>query len=894
MHAETQQRVGDAAFQQAFLRNEREVRIRTGKLACALAAFLMPLGVALDYFVYPADIAFFFKLRLVCSALVCVVWGLHYTPFGLRHYRWIGFPIVFLPSLFIALMIACTQTPASSPYYAGLNLILLAVSAVGHWTAVDTFISVVGVMEFYFIACYVRPLPSHDPSFISNVYFLSLTGIIVITGNYLYNKLLLREFELRYELAENRRLLEENNRKLVELDKVKSRFFANISHELRTPLTLLIGPLEILWKEGDRLSPTTTRAHLETMWSHGLRLLKLINDLLDLVRLESGKMEIKPEPTRVAEFARGLANSLQAAAADKRIQLECVTGDNLGVALIDRDKLEKILLNLVYNALKFTPAGGTVALNVRKEGGSLLFEVCDTGIGIAAEHLPFVFDRFWQADTSASRKYQGTGIGLALVRELVEIQGGAVRVESVLSAGTRFIVQLPCHSATEQEGAKPYDIPERPAHEARAEDAEYDRIAGQMPQSPLLESSLRDVEVFLDPNKPSVLIADDEPDMLQFLASQLRQRFQVLEAVDGQQALDKACQFMPDVIVLDMMMPEMDGLQVCRELRSRTPTQSLPILLLTARADEETKLAALGAGAHDFLSKPFSTTELLVRTQNLAKSHHLQKTLSQQNQRLEAALEQLKETQTQLFQNEKLASLGKLSAGIIHEINNPLNYANTGAFNLRGFVEHLPAAQQTDYEEVLKDVTEGLQRIKQIVSDLRTFTHPDARRRSRERVRRLIETSLRMLAREWRDRVEIEVEADENLEFDVNGNQVIQVLINLEQNAIDALREARTPDPRVRITARQSVEHTVITVRDNGPGISPENLGRIFDPFFTTKQVGAGMGLGLSISFSILQQHGGRILAQSRLGEFTEFTLEFPRLVAEFDHNPVNAQRRMP
>src|SRR5438046_12486 len=198
-----------------------------------------------------------------------------------------------------------------------------------------------------------------------------------------------------------------------------------------------------------------------------------------------------------------------------------------------------------------------------------------------------------------------------------------------------------------------------------------------------VQESLRPTENLRSGKGPKVLIADDEPDMLRFLKSQLSSQYQVLEAVDGQQAIEKASQFLPDIILLDMMMPEKDGLQACKELREKTHTQSIPIILLTARADEQTKLAALAAGASDFLPKPFSTTELHVRVKNLVESYNYQRKLAKQNTVLEGTIEQLKDTETQLVQTEKLASLGRMSAGIIHEINNPLNFAATGLYTLR-------------------------------------------------------------------------------------------------------------------------------------------------------------------------------------------------------------------
>src|SRR5437763_6231355 len=248
--------------------------------------------------------------------------------------------------------------------------------------------------------------------------------LIVVVGTYFQHPPRFREFALRFELDQNRQTLQENNQKLKQLDEVKSRFFANISHELRTPLTLLLAPLETLLHRFTRALDDDSKNLLVTMHSNGMRLLKLINDLLDLVRLESGVMQVKREALDLDEFIKGLASAARQMADDKRIRLETWVAPELGTVQVDRDKLEKIILNLQFNALKFTPAGGRVEIRAEKQQEEIVLSVKDTGMGISAKNLPHVFDRFWQADDSARRKYQGVGIGLALVKELVEVQGG--------------------------------------------------------------------------------------------------------------------------------------------------------------------------------------------------------------------------------------------------------------------------------------------------------------------------------------------------------------------------------------------------------------------------------------------------------------------------------------
>jgi signal transduction histidine kinase len=874
-------------IQAAFAEYDRRETISNFKVACVIGMTLMPAGVVLDSFVYPAQAVYFLKLRLLCSLLIGLFLALLLTSLGRRHYRFQGVLLFMLPASFIAWMIYATEG-AASPYYAGLNVVLLVLAYVLHWTFRESLSTSGLVIALYFAACFLHG-PIHRAEaglFVNNLYFLVLTGIITITGSYFHSKARFREFALRFELDRNKRILEENNQKLMELDQIKSRFFANISHELRTPLTLLLAPLETLLHRFSGSLDGETRDMLVTMHSNGMRLLKLINDLLDLVRLESGRMEVKREPVEVAEFVKGLASAARQVADDKRLRLETFVDPAAGTVLADRDKLEKVVLNLLFNALKFTPAGGRVDLRAEKRGEELMLMVTDTGMGISEKNMPHVFDRFWQADGSSKRKYQGVGIGLALVKELVEIQDGKVMVQSQEGKGTTFTVTLPYQEAEPSQPPEPEAAPETAlAATSRggtvtSEEwlANLYRRAELFPALTPLQASLLPVETMGNGNLPTILVADDEPDMRRFLKSQLSAHYRVLEAVDGQQAIEKASQFLPDIILLDMMMPEKDGLQACREIREHTPTQSIPIILLTARADEETRLGALTAGASDFLTKPFSSTELHVRIKNLVESHQYQRKVSKQNQVLESTIEQLKDTEAQLVETEKLASLGRMSAGIIHEINNPLNYATTGLFTLRNKGKHLAPEHQEEYQDILKDVEEGIKRVRTIVSDLRMFTHPDTESRDQVELPEVVAAALRFLSNEWKDKVRIEQKLAEHQSVWANKNKLIHVLVNLLQNSLDALKTKSFAgeQPTIWIEGRLEPGKSILLVRDNGAGIEAQHLDKIFDPFFTTKDVGEGMGLGLSICYRIVRECEGQISVRTEPGKFCEFTLEFP------------------
>jgi signal transduction histidine kinase len=881
-------KLNPAALRSAFQDYERKVRVRNYKVGCILALIFMPAGASLDYFVYHNAkydmLGEFIQLRLLCSLLLGGIWALLSFRPNLKFYRVLGQLVALLPMSFISWMIYRTEG-AASPYYAGLNLVMLGAAILLRWTLVDSILVFLLSMLTYLAACLLHPLPLPPGGiFFNNLYFLFVTGVFILTGTWFYNEIRFREFALRFELDQNRQMLEESNRKLLELDQIKSRFFANISHELRTPLTLLLAPLETLIRRFPLDTETTNL--LLTMHANGMRLLKLINDLLELVRLESGRMEVKREPLEITQFIKGLASAARQVADDKRLRLETFAAPALGSVLADRDKLEKIVLNLVFNALKFTPAGGRVELRAERQGDELVLVVADTGVGIAEKNLPFVFDRFWQADGSSKRKYRGAGIGLALVKELVELQGGRVSVQSQEGQGATFTVRLPYQAAGPGQTPKPEPAADlapaaadgAPAATSNEWLADLYRRAELFPALTPSPPSARPVETSPNGSRPVILVADDEPDMLRFLNTQLSPDYQVLEAVDGQQAVDKAGQFLPDLILLDMMMPEKDGLAACRELRGRTPTQGIPVLLLTARADEETKLAALSAGASDFLTKPFSTTELHVRIRNLVESRQYQRKLSRQNQVLESTIEQLKETETQLVQSAKLASLGRMSAGIIHEINNPLNFATTGLFALRKRTRDLAPPFQQEYQDILLDVEDGLKRVRNIVSDLRMFTHPDVESRDQVEVADAVAAALRLLSNEWKDKVLIERQLAAGQTIRANKNKLIHLLVNLLQNSLDAFPQKTFAGerPTIWIEGRSEPAKSILIVRDNGPGIAPQHLDKVFDPFFTTKDVGQGMGLGLTICYRIVQDCQGRIAVNTEPGRFCEFALEFP------------------
>ena len=516
--------MNDAKFQSAYEEQNRLDFIAAAKLGTIVCVPLNLLCVVMDHFVYPGQVWLFFKLRLVSMAVTILGWLWFKTRIGQANPRY-GVMWFLSPLVMILLMVYLADDSKSpyalyAPYYAGLNIIMLGMGLLTPWAYGQNLLTAIFVIATYLAISLAKKEMASLDAVINNITFLFCTAVLVVAGSVANSRQRFREFSLRYELDKNRKSLEDTNRKLVELDKLKSRFFANVSHELRTPLTLMLGPLEVLLKKSSQSLDTGTHELVQTMHANGMRLLKLINDLLELIRLEAGKLESKSDPMPVADFVNGLTSAVRQMAKEKNITLETHTDETLGTVLADRDKLEKVVLNLLFNALKFTPVGGRVWFRAERAGENYLLVVGDTGVGIDEKSLPFVFDRFWQADGSTKRKFQGVGIGLSLVKELTEMMHGQVTAQSQIGKGATFTVTLPFKPAPAAAAA----VVSAVAPAATPTDewlANLYRRAELFPtNAPANPLHSGNTAVFMRRSqRPLVLIADDEPDMRRFLVT---------------------------------------------------------------------------------------------------------------------------------------------------------------------------------------------------------------------------------------------------------------------------------------------------------------------------------------------------------------------------------------
>jgi signal transduction histidine kinase/CheY-like chemotaxis protein len=441
----------------------------------------------------------------------------------------------------------------------------------------------------------------------SIAYLLFLSEIFVFV---IFLGRIFRNTEQNKRLAEQKLTFNlEQSARLKELDTLKTTFFANISHEFRTPLTLILSPLNDLQREFPK------REIFRIMQQNAERLLALINQLLDLSKLEAGKMTVEIQRADLSQFLRQLLASFESFAQSKSIVFQYEQSHPTRIDYFDADKLEKIVTNLLSNAFKFTPEKGRIEVRVDYTERDCIIKIKDSGIGIAAERLPVIFDRFYQADQGTNRNFEGTGIGLALVKELVDVLRGRIEVQSELGKGSTFVVTLPCDAATWSQ----YLNKNEPVRVV-GKTVIFEQPVEYQVDSSVLEEVVA-AEAGLD--LPILLIVEDNPDLRQYVRGIFDKRYQVEEAQDGEEGLRKAFELVPDIVICDLMMPRLNGFGFCQVLKTDLRTNHIPVVMLTAKATLEDRLEGLTLGADDYLAKPFSSNELQIRVQNLLQQRRV-------------------------------------------------------------------------------------------------------------------------------------------------------------------------------------------------------------------------------------------------------------------------------
>ena len=656
----------------------------------------------------------------------------------------------------------------------------------------------------------------------------------------------------------NARAYEEERKRaeaLAEIDRTKTTFFSNVSHEFRTPLTLMLGPLEESLADASLSADVHDR--LDVAHRNSIRLLKLVNTLLDFSRIEAGRIEAVYEAVDLHAVTTELASMFRSAIERAGLKL-IVDGSPLEAEVyVDREMWEKIVFNLLSNAFKFTFAGEiTVAL--RKSGENVELEVSDTGTGIPEAELPHLFERFHRVKGARGRSYEGSGIGLALVQELVNLHGGSVRVKSEVGKGSTFTVSIPTGSA---------HLPAERLGGARTlasttlrGDAYVDELLKWLPdETNHLETFAFQETPASDQPRARILLADDNTDMREYLRRLLATKYDVEAVAEGESAVAAALSQKFDLVLSDVMMPKLDGFGLLKALRANEKTRTIPVILLSARAGEESRVEGMGAGADDYLIKPFSARELMARVEA-----HLN--LQRVRRESEEAVLQLMAREQKARASAEIANRVKddFLAMLSHELRTPLN-AIFGWTHLlkRGKLSDMDRARGIDIiqrnAEAQRAIIDELLDISRIVTGkLKLEPKPielvSVIQAAIDAVRPTAEAK----------NIQIVTALDPNAGV-VMGEAVRlqQVVWNLLSNAVKFTRK----DGHVEVELRAVGPRVEIVVRDTGEGIEPEFLPYIFERFrqadTSAKRSHGGLGLGLSIVSSLVAMHSGEIRAES-------------------------------
>ncbi len=426
--------------------------------------------------------------------------------------------------------------------------------------------------------------------------YIAFAAVLIISGHMFYKNLL------------QRKLAEQEALRLKELDRMKSELYANVTHEFRTPLMLILGQIDQFMKEFDSRSNPEQTKKLVSMKNNSHRLLQLVNQILDLRKLEGGDMNFNWKHGDIIMLLGFIADSFQSMAKAQKISLlfeSKIPSLNMDY---DSDKIFKITTNLLSNALKFTPSGGKIVFFVQVIDNQLEVQVKDSGSGISPEDLPHVFNRFYQSKSKFNTS--GTGIGLTLVKELAELLEGSISVQSVLHVGTSFTLRLPIKKKFEKS---------LPPHTNQYKQDFLDELDALLPadQTHQHPDDKEETQSYVNTKKPLLLLVEDNPEVARFIGSLLQDQYYVMFAKDGEAGIQQAIELIPDLIISDVMMPVKSGFDLLSTLKSDIRTSHIPIILLTARTEAESKLEGLRRGADAYLAKPFQEDELLLQVQRL-------------------------------------------------------------------------------------------------------------------------------------------------------------------------------------------------------------------------------------------------------------------------------------
>ncbi|HKS41023.1 MAG TPA: ATP-binding protein, partial [Blastocatellia bacterium] len=664
---------------------------------------------------------------------------------------------------------------------------------------------------------------------------------------------------------------------LAELDRAKTTFFSNISHEFRTPLTLILDPVAELRGRSTGLDDQV-RQDLDVVWRNGLRLTKLVNTLLDFSRIEAGRAQAVYEPIDLAAYTAELAGMFRSAVEKAGLQLVIDCPPLPEPVFVDRDMWEKVVLNLISNAFKFTEKG-EIRVSLRAENGAAVLSIRDTGSGIPEAELPNLFNRFHRVEGARGRTHEGTGIGLALVQELAKLHGGIVTVGSVYGKGSDFIVAIPLgknHLPADRIGGA-----RTTASTAFSVNPFVEEALRWLPDA---DSASKSNDATGSAGRSKVVLADDNADMRGYVQRLLSSDYDCIAVADGQEALRATTEHKVDLVLTDMMMPNLDGFGLLKALREDPKTASIPVIMLSARAGEDARIEGLESGADDYLIKPFSARELLARVKGTLALSKFHTEVARRDEELQRLVLELKENDRR--KDEFLATLA-------HELRNPLAPIRNSLQIMKLADDNRNAVEQA--RETMERQLQQMVRLIDDLLDLSRISRGTIELRKQRGdlaavVQNAIETSRPVI--EQSGHLLMTSIPAEPIFVDADVTRLAQVFANLLNNAAKYTEKGG----RIWLAVERAGNEVVVSVKDTGVGIPAHQLPRVFEMFSqvdrSLEKSQGGLGIGLSIVKRLVEMHGGTVEAQSEGHGFgSQFIVRLP-VLASLDHESQPPSKR--
>ncbi len=872
-------------FESKYKKYLNELWFTRLNVAYLFCIFLLPFAFIFDILIFPDLWQELLKIRLIATFICIALFIISNKTFLKKYPESMCHLLNIVIASSIALLTYLTGSH-TSPYYAGLILVFIGIAMIVPWGIKGAFTAGLTILFVHLFINVVIDLLNKKiiiwPSFWVSIYFLTFSLIMVIISSGITETNRRKIFAVSEREKIKNKKLEESRKKIDELSKTKNHFITNITHELKTPLSIIIGNIEIIQERTSKFGEAV-KQQLQVVKTSAFQLSNHVDRIISISKVDDPEVKLSLNNYNYAGIIENIFSIFTSRAAEEKKQYELNLINDSIIANIDVVRIEEVLNNLIQNAFKFTQAGDSIKITVSSDDHNINTEIFNSGVRIPRSHMKKIFTRLYQADDVLSKRFDGIGVGLYLVKRNIELHSGTITANSNKKYGTSFKFTLPLYidqnvsienpifKKDDRRKAKRRDLDKSGDVSGRRENdrAMKFELQQRLNLDDLLNiTHIEDILGYEDvnPEYPSVLIVEDNPGMLKVTVDALHEEYNLHIAQNGVEALEKLNKFGDQIslILSDVLMPEMNGFDLCEKVMSEEKWKHIPFIFNSALFEEKDQIKGFELGATDYLIKPYNIRILKEKVAHWIARRQYEILL----QDISASLE---------FKSKEIL---KIKDFVIHEIRNPLQIISGADFFLQKLVDSNPiisAKNELKLKEILKMVKHGFNSIESVLNTSDFLVKDELTSKQVEPVEFLFEEAL-VQSKHLLDDILIKADFNNTKGIDVfcNKKMLTQVFVNLIRNAVEAIKKAGPANKgTIDISSKTGKNNfVIINIQDNGAGI-PENIqNKLFQFRFTTKKDGAGVGLHLSKM--ILGIHHGKIDVASKESEGTTFSVYLP------------------